>query len=77
MVGAGVEYAFTQNWSAKIEYNYMDFGTVRSSNVVCSPNLFGCVGPGGTFNEDVKQTVQIVKGGINYRFSELPLIARY
>jgi len=26
-VGAGVEYAFAPNWSAKVEYNYMDFGT--------------------------------------------------
>ena len=27
MVGAGIEYSFTDNWSAKIEYNYLDFGT--------------------------------------------------
>ena len=25
--GAGVEYAFAPRWSAKLEYNYMDFGT--------------------------------------------------
>ena len=25
-VGTGVEYAITGNWSAKIEYNFMDFG---------------------------------------------------
>ena len=27
MAGAGIEYSFTDNWSAKIEYNYLDFGT--------------------------------------------------
>src|SRR5437763_122587 len=27
MFGLGAEYAFTSNWSAKIEYNYMDMGT--------------------------------------------------
>src|SRR5262249_56032982 len=27
MVGAGLEYAFYDNWSAKIEYNYMGFAT--------------------------------------------------
>ena len=26
LLGAGIEYAFLPNWSAKIEYNYMDFG---------------------------------------------------
>ncbi len=28
-VGAGFEYAFAPGWSAKIEYNYMDFGSYR------------------------------------------------
>ena len=27
----GIEYAFLPNWSAKIEYNFIDFGT-RSFN---------------------------------------------
>ena len=48
MIGAGLEHGITVNWSAKIEYNFMDLGTERSTNVVCSPN-FGCVGPGGSF----------------------------
>ncbi len=26
-VGTGLEWAFYQNWSAKVEYDYMDFGT--------------------------------------------------
>jgi opacity protein-like surface antigen len=25
----GVEYALTRNWSAKLEYDFMDFGTAR------------------------------------------------
>ena len=28
-VGAGVEYMFTQNWSAKAEYQYYNFGSTR------------------------------------------------
>src|SRR4029077_15020691 len=28
-LGMGVEYAFTNSWSAKIEYDYMDFGNKR------------------------------------------------
>ena len=27
MLGAGVEFAFTNSISGKLEYNYMDFGT--------------------------------------------------
>ena len=26
-VGGGVEWAFSQNWSTKIEYDFYDFGT--------------------------------------------------
>ena len=33
VVGGGVEYGFTNNWSAKLEYLYMDFGDVSSSGV--------------------------------------------
>lgn len=75
MVGAGVEHGITGNWSAKLEYNYMDFGSARSDNVVCSPN-FGCTGPGGSFNESVVQRIQLLKAGINYRFGG-PLVAKY
>lgn len=75
MAGAGLEYGLTANWSAKIEYNYMDLGTVRATNVICSPN-FGCGGPGGSFNEDVSQQLHVVKVGINYRFGG-PVVAQY
>ena len=38
MVGAGLEYGLTQNWSAKIEYNYLDFGT-KTVNLIGT----GCI----------------------------------
>lgn len=53
-VGGGVEYGFTPNWSAKLEYAYIDFGTDRL-------NFQGAI-------EDITQRVHTVKGGINYRF---------
>ena len=64
VVGAGVEYAFAPQWSAKLEYNYMDFGT-RSVSFA----------PG--FSTDIDQTVQTVKFGVNYKFGGGPLVARY
>lgn len=62
MAGAGFEYAFTNNWSAKIEYDYLDFGRKRET---LQPAAAGA----GTFEYDVKQTIQLVKVGINYRFA--------
>ena len=58
-VGTGLEYALAPNWSAKIEYNYLDFGnhTVRF-----------VTGGGGSFLREVDQYIHVVKVGINYRF---------
>ena len=59
LIGAGVEYGLTANWSVKIEYNYIDLGTERL-------NLTGL--DGVTFVFDQSQQVHLAKGGINYRF---------
>ena len=53
-----VEYALTRSWSAKLEYDLMDFGT---SNIVFSNSL-------GSFTTDIKQNIQTVKFGLNYKF---------
>ena len=53
--GAGVEYAFLPNWSAKLEYNFMDFGNKAVS-----------FAPGRS--TDVDQQIHAVKFGINYKF---------
>lgn len=52
--GAGIEYAFAPNWSAKIEYLYADFDQVRSN-------------PGGVVQVN-ELTLSTVRLGINYRF---------
>jgi outer membrane immunogenic protein len=57
-VGAGVEYAFAPSWSAKLEYNFMDFG--RQGNT-----FTGAVVP---FNTDIDQFVHVLKVGVNYKF---------
>ena len=60
MVGAGVEYALTQNWSVKAEYDYFDFGRQRTT---FSPINAGLV----LFDEDIKQRIQLFKLGLNFR----------
>ncbi len=63
-VGAGLEYMFAPNWSAKIEYQYYDLG--RSRTVFTS-------GPVEWRNDE-----HTVKAGINYRFNAAaPVMARY
>ena len=57
LIGAGVEHAFDDAWSAKIEYNYMDFG----SKSISFPGA-----PGGS--RTIKQNVNVIKVGVNYRF---------
>lgn len=53
--GAGVEYAFAPAWSAKLEYNYMDFGTKAVSFAPLT-------------STDIDQQIHAVKFGINYKF---------
>jgi outer membrane immunogenic protein len=70
MAGGGVEIALTGNWSAKAEYDYMNFGTRRTDGIGCTG---ACVPP---FSEEVRQHLHIVKFGINYRFGG-PIVARF
>jgi outer membrane immunogenic protein len=55
--GAGLEYAFAPNWSAKVEYLYVDLG-----NVDCG----GACGFAGSNKVDF--TTNVVRGGVNFRF---------
>jgi outer membrane immunogenic protein len=69
MVGAGVEYSFTDTWSAKIEYNYLDLRTraIRFTDTT------------GFFNLDtnIGERIHVVKAGINYRFGWAPVGVTY
>ena len=58
-LGAGIEYGFAQNWSAKLEYDYLGFNPHRI-------NFAG--GAGGAYVQDIRNDIQLVKAGINYRF---------
>jgi outer membrane immunogenic protein len=63
-VGTGVEWAFWNNWSAKLEYDYLDFG---SKTIALNGNI-----PGASFSLVNEQTISEVKFGMNYRFMPLP-----
>jgi outer membrane immunogenic protein len=66
MVGGGVEYAISHNWTVKAEYNYLDFGT---KNEVLTPNATDLVTGSITADaNDSKLTAHVVKIGVNYIF---------
>jgi len=68
VIGAGIEYGFTPNWSAKVEYLHFNFGNTLDYTV------FNAVGTPFRFNQNL--TVETAKVGVNYRFGG-PLVARY
>ena len=60
--GAGLEWAFFGGaFTAFLEYDYMSFGTMRV-------NYTAVVVSGLTFPIDVRQSVNLILFGINYRF---------
>jgi outer membrane immunogenic protein len=74
-VGGGVEYAFTNNLSAKLEYLYYDLGT---ANFAVSPANSVAAGEGIFINGHQKYDGNIVRVGLNYRFDWAnPVVAKY
>jgi outer membrane immunogenic protein len=67
-VGGGVEAALWGNWTGKLEYLYIDFGTVNNTLIGIAP-----ITPIVTSSH---VTDQIVRVGLNYRFGG-PVVARY
>jgi outer membrane immunogenic protein len=66
-VGAGVEYMFAPSWSAKLEYQYYNFGNATFT----AP---AALVPLGSFTTDD----HTVKAGVNYRFNwGAPVVAKY
>jgi outer membrane immunogenic protein len=66
-VGAGLEYMFAPNWSAKAEYQYYNFGNTTFTS-----------GPAPIVGARFRDDEHTVKVGVNYRFGwGGPAAARY
>jgi outer membrane immunogenic protein len=60
LLGLGLEYAFAPNWSARLEYDHIDyFGRDLTFNGVSQPSAV----------VSQSATTNVVKGGIDYRFT--------
>jgi len=66
LIGTGVEQALGLGWSAKVEYNYIDFGSKDATMPVSitGAGVVPSVSAATSFNEHT----HVVKGGLNYRF---------
>ena len=67
LVGGGVEFKVAQNWTAKFEYNYVDFGTTNFSSVTTFNNANpGLVGTSAARSSS--STAHVGKFGLNWNF---------
>jgi outer membrane immunogenic protein len=63
-VGAGVEYAFAGAWSGFLQYNFVTLGTRDLTFSNQPPNI----PVPGFFSENIRENLNIIRAGINYRF---------
>lgn len=66
--GAGLEWALNRNWSAKVEYLYVKFGSVTASGLIVGTTPFPPPSYGNAINTSVDLTASIARAGVNYKF---------
>ena len=71
-LGGGVEYAFNANWTARIEYRYSQFGTIRDT-------LTNTTFPAGALAVSHPISENAVRVGIAYKFGApaAAVVAKY
>ncbi len=73
-LGAGIEGRISGNWTAKLEYLYMDLGTVTAGTIATTILAPGRLNAGAAYSSHF--TDNIVRVGVNYIFNS-PVVARY
>ena len=63
-VGAGVEWGITQNWTARVEYLYLDLGNATSTFLLSNRQQTSSL------------TMNVARVGVNYKFGG-PVVTRY
>jgi outer membrane immunogenic protein len=71
--GAGVEWAFADNWTAKVEYLYVNLGngSVNCATTACliASGTGGGLANGPPIPVSVGLTENLVRAGVNFKFS--------
>ena len=61
--GAGIEYAFASNWTAKVEYLFVNLGNASCGAANCGGGI-----PSTPVNTTVSLNENVIRAGINYKF---------
>ena len=59
LLGVGIQYSFTPNWSAKLEYDYLGLDTWTLNSTVFAPNADQL---------SITRKIDTLTAGINYKF---------
>lgn len=65
VAGAGLEYGMTENFSAKLEYDFYDFGSANYTFNVADPNTLAAV----VMPVSIKSDIHVLTVGLNYRLN--------
>jgi outer membrane immunogenic protein len=78
-VGAGIEGAIGGNWTAKLEYLYVDLGRTSGSFATAIPAFGAGVVASGTLTSSYSSRItdNVLRVGLNYKFSSGPVVAKY
>jgi outer membrane immunogenic protein len=75
--GGGFEVALWQNWLARGEYRYADYGTIGNTDSRLCPSA-ACFGPvTQTVTYDLRLRTHTATIGIPYKFNDAPVAAKY
>ena len=74
LIGLGLEYAFTNSWTVKFEYDYLGF---PAKDVLFTTCLSVTCTPSFTATQSVSADKHIFKVGFNYLFNYAPVVAKY
>jgi outer membrane immunogenic protein len=77
-VGAGVEGVIGGNWTAKLEYLYVDLGRTSGSFATTIPAFGAGLVPSGTLTSSYSSRItdNVLRVGLNYKFGG-PVVAKY
>jgi outer membrane immunogenic protein len=67
--GAGAEWMFAHNWSAKLEYLYVDLGSESAIGNLASTDSQVVVNPGSSIGYTWRFRENIARVGVNYHFN--------
>jgi outer membrane immunogenic protein len=67
-VGGGLESKLSERWSWKLEYLYVNFGSMSATGYITPATIFGFPTNLNPFSHNITVQTNIVRAGLNYQF---------